>query len=355
MKIDSTLVLAGVLALSLGFCHSAEAQQEFRRGDVDHDGTAGTMSDFSLLLSAVAFGSPAPLIFPCADALDADDNGQVDFSDSIYLLGMATGEQPPLAPGPAACGLDPTADALDCSAYDCTVVTQADAPDATLSLSEASGSIGEEVAIEVSLEVSSGIPLYGMALSVTHDPSVALLVSIDVQPTAEGEPADFSSVSTNPGEWTAQAYSRFLGLWSLAPVPVIATYRLIGPGETALTIVDSPVRTEVSRHAAAGGRPNLSDGMLRVVELQRGDANGDTVVNIGDTIFLLDALFSGGAGWNCADAADANDDGRIDLADPIRILAFLFSGGLPPEAPGPFVCGSDLTLDGLFCDEPTCP
>jgi len=51
-------------------------------------------------------------------AADADDSGQVDLSDAIGLLGclFRLGE-PPASPGPAVCGGDATADALDCGVF----------------------------------------------------------------------------------------------------------------------------------------------------------------------------------------------------------------------------------------------
>jgi len=79
----------------------------------------------------------------------------------------------------------------------------------------------------------------------------------------------------------------------------------------------------------------------------RGDANADTVWDIGDAIFVLDYLFGGGS-VDCLDAADANDDGRMDLADPIGLLTYLFADGPMPPAPA-LACGRDPTGDTLSC------
>lgn len=81
---------------------------------------------------------------------------------------------------------------------------------------------------------------------------------------------------------------------------------------------------------------------------RRGDPNGDGLIDIGDPIFHLAALFSGGPNSPCADSADANDDGGLNIADGIYMLGFLFSSAPPPGAPYPN-CGSDPTDDTLDC------
>ena len=93
---------------------------------------------------------------------------------------------------------------------------------------------------------------------------------------------------------------------------------------------------------------------LPAPQFRRGDGNGDGGVDIGDPIFNLAHLFSGGPG-PCRDSQDTNDDGLVDIADPIYGLAFLFSSAPSPPAPFP-ACGSDPTPDGLDCFySPACP
>ncbi|RUA07822.1 MAG: hypothetical protein DSY81_11165 [Bacillota bacterium] len=90
---------------------------------------------------------------------------------------------------------------------------------------------------------------------------------------------------------------------------------------------------------------------------KRGDKNQDGGFNIADEIYLLAALFSGGAQCLCPDSCDENDDGSVNIADAIYGLAALFSGGAAPPAPGPNTCGEDPTDDALpDCDydENTC-
>jgi hypothetical protein len=81
----------------------------------------------------------------------------------------------------------------------------------------------------------------------------------------------------------------------------------------------------------------------------RGDANRDSRVDIADVVFILGALFYGGA-LSCRDAADSNDDGFADLTDAIHLLGFLFLGGEAPRAPGVAYPWFDPTPDGLGCE-----
>ena len=57
-------------------------------------------------------------------------------------------------------------------------------------------------------------------------------------------------------------------------------------------------------------------GCSSAPEFIRGDCNDDSLFDIGDPIFLLSELFSGGDPANCDDACDMNDDGLKDIGDP---------------------------------------
>lgn len=81
----------------------------------------------------------------------------------------------------------------------------------------------------------------------------------------------------------------------------------------------------------------------------RGDANGDSRLNLTDPIYSLGYLFLGTEAPGCLDAADADDNGRIDLADAVATVLFLFLGGDPIPPPGLLACGEDPTPDGLSC------
>ena len=93
--------------------------------------------------------------------------------------------------------------------------------------------------------------------------------------------------------------------------------------------------------------PGLVD-VLDFVSFVRGDATGDSRIDIADPVRTLGVLFLGEEAPSCLDAHDSNDDGRIDVADPIHTLEFLFLGRDPPPPPR-FEGGGDPTEDSLGC------
>ncbi len=89
----------------------------FRRGDANQDALFD-ISDPVYTLDAL-FGSGGGSA--CFDAMDANDDGNNDVADVVFCLSalfVLSASQPP-APGPTRCGVDPTADSLDCDQYDC--------------------------------------------------------------------------------------------------------------------------------------------------------------------------------------------------------------------------------------------
>jgi hypothetical protein len=89
-------------------------------------------------------------------------------------------------------------------------------------------------------------------------------------------------------------------------------------------------------------------GIPKAVRFNRGNANGDGVLDLADPISLLEHLFCGGPAPGCEDAADADDDGVLGMTDAIRILEHLFLAGEPPEKPFG-ACGTDPTADAIAC------
>ena len=82
----------------------------FRRGDVNEDARVNIADAIAVLSSLFSGGA-----ISCPDAADSDDTGGVDITDGVYTLSyLFLGGPPPPAPGPAACGPDPTFDRLAC-------------------------------------------------------------------------------------------------------------------------------------------------------------------------------------------------------------------------------------------------
>ncbi|HVR73814.1 MAG TPA: hypothetical protein VMT52_05755, partial [Planctomycetota bacterium] len=89
----------------------------FHRGDADDNGSL-QLTDALRILGFLFLGGPPPT---CLDAGDADDNGSLQLTDALRILGfLFLGGPPPEPPGPPAdpCGVDPTTeDELDCASY----------------------------------------------------------------------------------------------------------------------------------------------------------------------------------------------------------------------------------------------
>lgn len=88
----------------------------FRRGDANGDGSVDVADAVAILRTLYFQGSG----FPCADAADANDDGSANISDAVFALRylFLAGPAPP-APGPGACGDDPTEDAIGCDLNFC--------------------------------------------------------------------------------------------------------------------------------------------------------------------------------------------------------------------------------------------
>jgi len=91
--------------------------------------------------------------------------------------------------------------------------------------------------------------------------------------------------------------------------------------------------------------------IIPVPAFQRGDCNTDTKVDLADAATVIASQFQGYE-VGCLDACDANDDSVINLADSVYLLNFLFKFGPTPPAPGPYTPGADPTEDDLDCTLP---
>lgn len=100
--------------------------------------------------------------------------------------------------------------------------------------------------------------------------------------------------------------------------------------------VEGAVITEILQHPTA---------------FTRGDANGDSRINITDVIVILGYLFHG-LSASCALASDVDDDLSISITDPIYLLNAIFLGGPPPPPPYP-QCGA--TADSSLPCDLQCP
>ncbi|KPL00064.1 MAG: hypothetical protein AMJ91_05480 [candidate division Zixibacteria bacterium SM23_73_3] len=62
-----------------------------------------------------------------------------------------------------------------------------------------------------------------------------------------------------------------------------------------------------------------------------GDANGDSLVDLGDVLFIVNYLYKGGPDPCVIEAADPNADCKVDLGDVLYLINFLYREGPSPE------------------------
>jgi hypothetical protein len=106
------VLLGPLLALSLSFA-GAGGEAPFRRGDSNADARPD-LSDAVHALNFLYVGGDEPT---CKDAADSNDDGELDLSDAVYLLNYLFLGGAALPAPAAACGGDPTPDAVGCAAY----------------------------------------------------------------------------------------------------------------------------------------------------------------------------------------------------------------------------------------------
>ena len=107
-RISSRLLVVVLLAVSTWV-----AAAEFRRGDVNGDGTFD-LSDPVAELGVLFLGLARP---ECSDVLDVNDDGLANISDAVYALSflfLGGPEPPPPFPD---CGTDTTEDSSDCASF----------------------------------------------------------------------------------------------------------------------------------------------------------------------------------------------------------------------------------------------
>lgn len=64
-----------------------------------------------------------------------------------------------------------------------------------------------------------------------------------------------------------------------------------------------------------------------------GNANGDTKVNVGDAVFLINYVFKSGTAPNPLGAGDANCDNKVNVGDAVRLINYIFKSGAAPCCP----------------------
>jgi hypothetical protein len=97
--------------------------------------------------------------------------------------------------------------------------------------------------------------------------------------------------------------------------------------------VDITTSLNTTDNILCGITPDLSPFVLGASLVNCGDANGDDDVNVGDAVYLIAYVFTGGAAPDPLEAGDANCDGEVNVGDAVYLIAYVFSGGPEPCCP----------------------
>ena len=169
--------------------------------------------------------------------------------------------------------------------------------------------------------------------------------------------ADFGETSIYPEGWTAGVVYSFAGgvvlAFPSATTVITVDYETGGSmagnedGATASLTWDDGLGSPAVANVVVVGGASLtaaqSNGSITLnpvvtIDWLRGDANGDSQVNVADAIWIISELFVSGPASSCAIARDANADSKYDIADPTYIVQYRFISGPMPSAPFP-ECG----------------
>ncbi len=82
-----------------------------------------------------------------------------------------------------------------------------------------------------------------------------------------------------------------------------------------------------------GGGTSSDYVTVKYFQALRGDVNGDSVMDLGDVVYLLNYLFKSGPAPEYLVIGDGNCDQVVDLGDAIYLLNYLFKNGPPPGCP----------------------
>ncbi|MGE3164639.1 MAG: hypothetical protein AB7O52_07025 [Planctomycetota bacterium] len=336
----------------------------FIRGDADANGVVDFVADAAYLSNALFQAGPG---LTCEDAGDFTDDGALDLADLSFMLTFGfehlAGPVPPPYPE---CGLDPTADSLDCLVYaGCGGPAPTPLPGGGLVLGFGNAEPVPSGDTEIEVFVDTDTALTGWSLGVCHDPESATLVSVAPGATLTALMPDFEARTLIPGVgWTGAALIRYMGGVTLGPGTdfhlYTAKYCPTGAGDPRLRVCgglgEPPVRVSFAGPSGAVPMtPTLLPGSVIPLtgRYVRGDANADSIIDLSDAIFVIAWAFADGASPPCFRAADANGDQALDIADMIWLINYLFQSGPDPRPPFPLCgyAGSSLTCVSY----PHCP
>jgi hypothetical protein len=123
--------------------------------------------------------------------------------------------------------------------------------------------------------------------------------------------------------WGNETYSDWLGPYASGD-PVEATHAWSDTGSYGITVIAKDENGVFSE---------VSDPLSIRICLRYGDANGDTIIDVGDVVYLINYLYKNSPAPNPPEVGDCNFDGVIDVGDVVFLINYLYKGGDPPGCP----------------------
>jgi len=356
-------------ASSLLITTSASTAADFVRGDANEDGEA-SVADAVFIFNALYSGGTAPA---CWSAANVNGDRTVDLGDPMALLDHLFRDGPPI---PAAGD-----DGLPCPSYGGG--SPLPDPKSLLEVVASTAPGGRDRRASILLRARGILPIAGFSGRIVDPDGVLDGLSYTdprcpaLRPLAGVDPADggfLAASCSDPspgvevvvGQVNAYMRRRPIHLDHEDGTDLLEIHLCLSPSARAGSHPLVLLRREMVSEDGRAIPPALAGGVLDVLEdvapgaecpscfedpvlpaFVRGDANGDSFVDLSDPIATLLHLFSGEDEPPCLDAADANDSGTLDLSDAIAVLAHLFLDGGP--LPPPNAPGADPTPDGLDC------
>ena len=114
-------------------------------------------------------------------------------------------------------------------------------------------------------------------------------------------------------------------------------YGAVIPPVSEQTSVSYYIYAQDGADSSAYDPPNAPDIIYSFVVEEAsgyvcGDANGDSDVNVGDAVSVINYVFKGGPAPNPLCAGNANGDGEVNVGDGVYLINYVFKGGPGPDA-----------------------
>lgn len=218
---------------------------------------------------------------------------------------------------------------------------------------------GSVTSMEFSVTNTTSNGIAGWSFGACHPPTLSL-VDVEEHPSLGVPGPDVCVTQVYGNGFTVGCVISFLGSPTLGtgthPIH-LAEYLVLDSGCSEVSFCSSlgapPVQIVVVVDGATYVPAIVEDSICTPASMLRGDANGDSIFDVADSIFTLQVLFQQEGSFSCATAGDVNDDGQVNLADAVFGVQYFFADGAPPAEPFPG-CDSDPSPDGLDCSTPGC-